>query len=166
MAFGSDYKAEEFSNSVRLDDGNYGAKIVKTEGVEKNGNKFIRVEFEVNGNPNAWPNTYYIFDSPKEAKGSMTLEQMKSMWNKKMTAFFDSFKIDRGNFDFRTWAGKTGEVTIQSRWDDSSKSELVAYKTKPRARKPANNDFSAIGTVVSDTPANVSTDNFPQDICF
>ena len=160
MAFGSDYKAEVFSNSVRLDDGNYGAKIVKTEGVEKNGNKFIRVEFVVNDNPNAWPNTYYIFDSPTKAKDAEALEKAKSMWNKKMTAFFDAFKIERGDFNFHSWVGKTGEVTIQSRWDDSTKLELVAYKTKPRERKATNPDFSSIGTVVASTPADANTDNF------
>lgn len=169
MAFGADYKVEEFSNKVKLDDGNYGAKIVKTEGVDKNGMKYIRVEFEVNNNPNAFPNQCCIFDSPTKAKDAESLEKAKSLWNKRMTSMFDAFGIERGNFDFRTWVGKTGTVTIQKQYNKPEYSELVPYKTKPREFKPtAAESFANAfgGSVVSDTPANVSADNFPQDMPF
>ena len=167
MAFGSDYKVEEFSNKIKLDDGNYKAKIVKTEGCQgSNGNKYIKVELEVNGDPNNYPNMFCIFDSPKEAKGNKSLEELKSIWNKKMIATFDSFGITRGDFNFNGWVGKTGEITVQQQYSNPEFSEVVPYKTKPRERKPANPDFSSIGTVVSETPANATTDGFSEDLPF
>lgn len=160
--FGQGYIAEEFSNKVKLDDGNYKAKIVKTEGVETpTGKKYIKIEFVVNGNPNAFPNIFNMFDQPTEAKGTVSLDDLKHGWNKKTTAFFDSFGIERGNFDFRTWVGKEGEVTVQAQYSKPEYSEIVPYKTKPRERKPSVNDLAnAFGGTVTSTPANASTDNF------
>lgn len=166
--FGENYKVEEFSNKVKLDDGNYKAKIVKTDGIETpSGNKYILIEFVVNGNPNAWPNNFHMFDSPTEARGKMTLEQLQSIWNKKTTAFFDSFGITRGDFDFRKWVGKEGEITVQAQYNNPEYSEIIPYKTKPRERKAMVDTFTNTfgGEVVASTPAVANTE-FPQDMPF
>jgi hypothetical protein len=130
MAFGNGFKHEDMSEM--LEAGNYEAKIIKAE--LKNGNygQYIQCEVEVKDHPNCNPHIFLLNDMPQSGFGSMSLEQAQGMWNKKMTAFFASFKITEGDFEPAHWIGKVGEITVQQQRKNTQYNEIVPYKTKPR----------------------------------
>ena len=152
--FGEGFK--HMNVSEQLEDGFYKAKIVKGEIKHGNYGDYIQCEVEVEGHPNCNPHIFLLNDSPKSGFGSLTLEQAQGMWNKKMTAFFASFKITEGDFEPSHWVGKVGEITVQQQKKNTQYNEIVPYKTKPRKveeKKP----------VETHTDSN-NSDNFPEDV--
>ena len=154
MAFGNGFKHEDMSEM--LEAGNYEAKIIKAE--LKNGNygQYIQCEVEVKDHPNCNPHIFLLNDMPQSGFGSMSLEQAQGMWNKKMTAFFASFKITEGDFEPAHWVNKVGEITVQQQKKNPQYNEIVPYKTKPRKsaeKKP----------VETHTDSN-NADSFPEDV--
>jgi hypothetical protein len=128
MAFGNGFKHEDMSEM--LEAGNYEAKIIKAE--LKNGNygQYIQCEVEVKDHPNCNPHIFLLNDMPQSGFGSLSLEQAQGMWNKKMTAFFASFKITEGDFEPAHWIGKVGDVTVRPQKKKPEYSEIVPYKVK------------------------------------
>ena len=155
MAFGNGFKHEDMSEM--LEAGNYEAKIIKAE--LKNGNygQYIQCEVEVKDHPNCNPHIFLLNDMPQSGFGSMSLEQAQGMWNKKMTAFFASFKITEGDFEPAHWIGKVGEITVQQQRKNTQYNEIVPYKTKPRK---AAEKKEAVST---HTDSN-NADAFPEDV--
>ena len=154
MAFGNGFKHEDMSEM--LEAGNYEAKIIKAE--LKNGNygQYIQCEVEVKDHPNCNPHIFLLNDMPQSGFGSMSLEQAQGMWNKKMTAFFASFKITEGDFEPAHWIGKVGEITVQQQKKNPQYNEIVPYKTKPRKTEEKKSE------VTTHTDTN-NPDNFPED---
>jgi hypothetical protein len=154
MAFGNGFKHEEMSEM--LEAGNYEAKIKSAELKKGNYGDYIQVEVDVKDHPNCNPHIFLLNDMPQSGFGSMTLEQAQGMWNKKMTAFFASFKITEGDFEVSHWVGKTGEITVQQQRKNPQYNEIVPYKTKPR--KAAEKKETATHTDTN------NADAFPEDV--
>ena len=154
MGFGNGFKHEDMSEM--LEAGNYEAKIIKAELKDGNYGQYIQCEVEVKGHPNCNPHIFLLNDMPQSGFGSMSLEQAQGMWNKKMTAFFASFKITEGDFEPAHWIGKVGEITVQQQRKNTQYNEIVPYKTKPR--KAAKKE-----EVTTHTDSN-NADAFPEDV--
>jgi hypothetical protein len=153
MAFGNGFKHEDMSEM--LEAGNYEAKIKTAELKKGNYGDYIQVEVDVKDHPNCNPHIFLLNDMPQSGFGSMTLEQAQGMWNRKMTAFFASFKITEGDFEPAHWVGKVGEITVQQQRKNPQYNEIIPYKTKPKKteKKP----------VETHTDSN-NADNFPEDV--
>lgn len=153
MAFGNGFKHEEMSEM--LEAGNYEAKIKSAELKKGNYGDYIQVEVKVKDHPNCNPHIFLLNDMPQSGFGSMTLEQAQGMWNKKMTAFFASFKITEGDFEPSHWVGKVGEITVQQQKKNTQYNEIVPYKTKPRKAEKKEEVT---------THTEVSADGFKEDV--
>ena len=160
MSFINDYQPEEYKVSFNCSDGKHemvirGARVVKA----KSGSQMLEIGFGV-----------------KEGSNLITASYVERMvegdyFNQNVTRFFDAFKIQRGNFDFKTWVGKMGAgefVHNTFEWTDSygqqkttvkceckyfytDSTPEVAAPSKPKAQpKPAENNGS----------------DFPEDIPF
>lgn len=117
--------------SYQLQDGIYEAKITKVEkNVTDQNKKYITVFFNVGGNEKSTPNRWMNFDRPTEGFSRFTAEEAQKMWDATLTKFFDSFSIPRGNFDFESWVGKKGQVTVRQQKNDSKYKEIVPYALK------------------------------------
>ena len=154
MAFGNGFKHEEMSEM--LEAGNYEAKITKAELKEGKFGDYIQCEVEIKDHPNCNPHIFLLNDMPQSGFGSMSLEQAQGMWNKKMTAFFASFKITEGDFEPAHWIGKVGEITVQQQRKNTQYNEIVPYKTKPRKAEKKEE-------VATHTDSN-NKDAFPEDV--
>ena len=152
MAFGKGFKHEEMSEM--LEAGNYEAKITKAELKQGKFGDYIQCEVEIKDHPNCNPHIFLLNDMPQSGFGSLTLEQAQGMWNKKMTAFFASFKITEGDFEPSHWVGKVGEITIQQQKKNPQYNEIIPYKTKPK--KTEKKEVA--------THTEVSADGFKEDV--
>ena len=155
MAFGNGFKHEEMSEMLEV--GNYKAKITKVE--LKNGDygQYIQGEVEVEGHPNCNPHIFLLNDRPTKGFGKLDTEQAQKMWDRNMTAFFESFAITEGDFEPSHWVNKVGEITVQPQRKNTQYNEIVMYKTKPR--KAAEEKKTEVAT---HTDSN-NPDNFPED---
>lgn len=171
--FGEGYEPVE--GGKKLEDGIYEAKIVKAEGFNGNYGAYVKCTVQVKDNPNAMPNLFFINDSPKQGAGNYTKEQLHEMWCKSTTAFFDSFKIQRGNFNINQWVGAVGKVTVRPQKARPEYSEIVPYETsiKKKEQKQNNNVFGASypqqnnnGFEVSNPGTEQNNGGFLEDIPF
>ena len=153
MAFGNGFKHED--STKMLDEGNYSAKIVKAELKEGYYGQYIQCEVEVKDNPNCNPHIFLLNDMPTKGFGSITVEDARKAWNRKMTLFFANFNIPEGDFEPSHWVGKVGEITVQQQKKNPQFNEIVPYKTKPRKAKKEE--------VSTHTDTN-NADAFPEDV--
>jgi len=159
MAFGEGYIPME--SGTKLDDGVYNnAKIIDAEGVDNNGRKYVKCTIKVDGK-NVYPNMFFINDSPKEGGAKFTKEQLLDMWCKTTTSFFDSFKIDRGNFNFKQWIGKEGTITVRQQKNHPEYSEIVPYETSFKKKESAPS-----GTSDAFGGSSAVDNSFNEDIPF
>jgi hypothetical protein len=153
MAFGNGFKHEEMSEMLEV--GNYKAKITKVELKSGDYGQYIQGEVEVEGHPNCNPHIFLLNDRPTKGFGKLDTEQAQKMWDRNMTAFFESFAITEGDFEPSHWVGKVGEITVQPQRKNTQYNEIVMYKTKPRKnaeKKPV------------ETHTEVSADGFKEDV--
>lgn len=96
--------------------GKYRCRIEEAEPMQsKVGNDMIKLTLAISGqNKKVWD---YIVFLPDKA----------DITNKKLTAIFDSFGIDEGNFNCKTWIGKVGACMIKL---DENEYEKVNYYIK------------------------------------
>lgn len=123
--FGQGYTPIE---SVQIEDGCYESRISGVKTVERNGYQIREVTLKYLGLPeNAKPNVLSFFErptDPEKAKG----------WDLRMTNFFDSFGIQRGNFELGAWHGKTGTVQIVTNKKNPQYKDVYPYVD--RSQKP------------------------------
>lgn len=142
-------------DSFQLQDGIYEAKITKVEkNVSAQNKKYITIFFCVAGNEKSIPNRWSNFDRPTEGFGKFTVEEAQHMWDKTFTKFFDSFSIQRGNFDFDSWVGKTGKITVRQQKNNDNFKEIVPYAMQKTS-----------GQKAEEKKPEDKTD-FPEDIPF
>lgn len=150
------YGYQEVRDDV-LEVGNYNAKIVNVE-VKKynNGNEFVMLTFNIQGHsPDCKPNTMVINDRPKKgeikASGSPVDDKDLAKWDKSMTRFFDCFGIAKGDFNFKNWLGKNGEVSCNWQYD-ASEQDKKSKKFKeftPVANKNSNNGGASVNNAAN-----------------
>jgi hypothetical protein len=138
-----------------LEVGNYKAKITKVELKSGDYGQYIQGEVEVEGHPNCNPHIFLLNDRPTKGFGKLDTEQAQKMWDRNMTAFFESFAITEGDFEPSHWVGKVGEITVQPQRKNTQYNEIVMYKTKPR--KVEKKEEVA-------THTEVSADGFKEDV--
>lgn len=133
--YGQGYRPVEKAKT--LADGQYTAKILKIEptATKDGSGQYLKVTVAVKDNPGALPNQSYLYDRPSTSIGTMTLEQSQEMWDRNMTQFFDSFQIQRGNFDFGTWVNKVGTITIRPQRNKPQYKEIVLYPVEAKKEK-------------------------------
>lgn len=105
------YKAEE-STFEAIPEGRYRAAIEDVEKTtSKAGNDMLKIKLLVSGTNNRriWYHIVFLPDRPE-------------ITNKMLTAFFDSFGIDRGDFNLTGYVGKVGG--IQVRHDDDGRANV------------------------------------------
>ena len=103
------FKREEGEFS-ELAEGRYRVMIVDAEmAVSKQGNDMLVIKLLVSGTKrNLW--NYIVF-----------LEDRPEITNRMLTSFFDSFAIEDGNFDLRTYLGKVGGCQVKHELDPDGK---------------------------------------------
>lgn len=127
--FGQGYTPVE---SVQIEDGCYEARIVEVKNAERNGYKIREVTLRYFGLPeNTKPNILSFFERPTDP------DKAKS-WDLRMTNFFDSFKIQRGNFELGAWISKTGTVQVVANKKNPQYKDVYPYvdRTKPTYEAP------------------------------
>lgn len=140
FTFGTGYTPVEASSG--LDVGDYRAKIVNlTVDHYNNGNQFLNVVVEIEGHAGCLPNTIVLNDRPVlgtvKASGYAVEDKDVEKWDKAMTRFFDSFGINRGDFNMKNWQNKVGTVHCDWQYDpteDDKKSKKYKQLT-PIVRK-------------------------------
>jgi hypothetical protein len=122
--FGQGYTPIE---NLQLEDGYYECRICGVQNVEKNGYMIREVALKYLGlSENAKPNVLSFFErptDPEKAKG----------WDLRMTNFFDSFGIQRGNFELGAWHGKTGTVQIVTNKKNPQYKDVYPYVDRTKA---------------------------------
>ena len=85
-----------------LAEGNYRIVIIDAEmAVSKSGNDMLVLKFAVSGSGrNLWNYITFLDDRPE-------------ITNRMLTQFFDSFGIEDGNFDLRSYIGKVGGCHVK-----------------------------------------------------
>ena len=152
MGFGNGWKHEDLSEMLEV--GNYKAKITKAEIKSGDYGQYIQGDVEVEGHPNCNPHIFLLNDRPTKGFGKLDTEQAQKMWDRNMTAFFESFAIPEGDFEPSHWVGKVGEITVQQQRKNPQYNEIVMYKTKPR--KTEKKEVA--------THTEVSDDGFKEDV--
>lgn len=96
--------------------GRYRCRIEGAEAqTSKAGNDMIKLTLAISGQSRKiWD---YIVFMPDNAE----------ITNRKLTAIFDSFGIEEGNFDFQSWVGKVGACMVKI---DENEYEKVNYYIK------------------------------------
>jgi len=94
---GDNYRPEDYSNNVQEGE-NFVRIASASQRYSTAGNEMIELEFSIVGNDN-FKLKYFLVDG--------------EYFNKNATRFFDCFRIQRGNFNMRSWIGKTGTVYLE-----------------------------------------------------
>lgn len=132
--FGQGYTPVE---SVQIEDGCYEARISGVKNVERNGYMIREVTLKYLGLPdNAKPNVLSFFErptDPEKAKG----------WDLRMTNFFDSFGIQRGNFDLNAWISRTGSVQVVTNKKNPQYKDVYPYVDRMQKPIPQQEQASA-----------------------
>ena len=99
MGWMNKYQPEEYFKVFDVPDGDHVVKIVKVEYQVSKTGKNMHVL------------TYDVYDS----NGVPFIDRIVEgeFYNVNMTRFFDAFKIQRGNFNFNSWLGKTAYAYFQ-----------------------------------------------------
>lgn len=161
MSFINDYQPEEYKVAFNCSDGKHemvikGARTTKTS----TGKQMLEVGFGVKEGAVLISTTY--------------VERMVEgdYFNQNMTKFFDAFKIQRGNFDFKTWVGKMGAgefVHTTSEWTDQYGQPKTTVKCECKYFYTENTpEASAPVQSKPQTKAaeNNTASDFPEDIPF
>lgn len=119
--FGYGYQPLE-SNSLPA--GIYQARITKCEYRDAKGYTILDVYVDIQGHPNAKPDRFSFFDRP----GNNEPDKQRG-WDYSMTQFFDSFHINRGDFNILNWRGRNGFVRVVQR-KDSNYMDMYPYLPK------------------------------------
>lgn len=87
---------------TELEPGKYRLMIVDAEmAVSKSGNDMLVLKFKVSGTErNLWNYITFLDDRPE-------------ITNRMLTQFFDSFGIEDGNFDLKSYVGKVGGAQVK-----------------------------------------------------
>lgn len=161
--YGQNYKPME--PFTKLEDGHYIAQIKNVE--EKatpKGKSYLEITIAYKDHPGAIPNKGKLWDCPTEATANATLEERVNYWCMDMTAFFDNFKIPRGNMNYKTWINAIGTVTVQpqkgSKYKEIIFREVEPAKAEqvPEAVKQVASAFDGMGFAVA--PENGFPSNF------
>lgn len=160
MAFMYDYTPEE-QKSFDCDDGDHLTRIAKVENAKsKNGLQMHVITLQVQG-----IKVPYIH---RVVEGEY--------YNRSMTRIFDAFKIQRGDFNFQHWLGKTATAHFEHRQEKftgqdglehtSNKAHLVFFhngngnEKKVEVPEQVQNLANAVSGTVQ------KADDFPEDIPF
>lgn len=117
MSFISTYQYEQSSPRFECEDGEQIVAVSTAEATtSKNGSQMIKVGLKVSNS-----NGIIYFEHIVEGE----------FFNRKMSQFFDSFMIQPGNFDFRSWIGKKGLAMFthkQETWTNNQGIQQVSNK--------------------------------------
>lgn len=134
MQFGEGYYPVE---SNQLKEGVYKARIIGVGPKVKDGYEWMEVQLDISRHPGCQPNKIIMNYQPTQAPSyGGTLADAMTSWNKKMTIFFDSFGIQRGNFQTQTWIGKIGYVECKKQ-KNKDFMQLQAVKVAEEEGTPA-----------------------------
>lgn len=86
--------------------------------ISRNGNDMIELIFEVSGyTSRIWHYIVFLCDKPE-------------ITNRNLTALFDSFAIEEGNFNTRNWIGKVGAGMVKHDDDGHARISYLVNKSK------------------------------------
>lgn len=72
-----------------------------------------------------------LYDIRKIKDKTEEIKQSIKEQNQKLTLFFDTFSIKRGEFNFTSWSGKTGRVALETKEvDENGKPYFITDKSK------------------------------------
>ena len=157
MSFINDYTPEEYKVVFNCSDGKHemvirGARTAKSS----TGKQMLEVGFGVKEGSNLITASYV----ERFVEGEY--------FNQNITRFFDAFKIQRGNFDFKTWVGKMGAgefVHSSSSWTDSYGQPKTTVKCE--CKYFYTEDTPEVQTAVKTEPVKQNpAQDFPEDIPF
>lgn len=129
--------------------GKYRCRIEEAEVcTSKAGNDMIKLTIAVSGQSRKiWD---YIVFMPDNAE----------ITNRKLTALFDSFGIEEGNFDCQTWVGKVGACMVK--WDENEYEKVNYYiNKKGQETLPAWVEPATDGTSTKSEFTPVTDDDIP-----
>lgn len=112
-----------------LEAGHYNARITSVRMTQGTLGEQIEVTVSVDGHPNSSPSKFWLGDSPKSGNGQYSVDELLEFWCKRMTAFFDSFGINAGDFNISAWHGRTGRITVRPQKSKPQYMEIVPYET-------------------------------------
>lgn len=142
------FKREE-SEFKELEEGKYRIMIVDAEmAVSKGGNDMLVLKFKVSGTDrNLWNYITFLDDRPE-------------ITNRMLTQFFDSFGIEDGNFDLRSYLGKVGGCQVKHELGTDGKTRAkISYflsKKQQESLPPWKGEAP-----VFETPVEVEEDELP-----
>ena len=129
--------------------GKYRCRIEQAEATtSRAGNDMIKLTIAVSGQSRKiWD---YIVFMPDNAE----------ITNRKLTALFDSFGIEEGNFDFQTWVGKVGACMVK--WDENEYEKVNYYiNKKGQETLPAWVEPATDGTGAKSEFTPITDDDIP-----
>lgn len=157
MSFINDYTPEEYKVAFNCSDGKHemvirGARTAKSS----TGKQMLEVGFGVKEGSNLITASYV----ERFVEGDY--------FNQNITRFFDAFKIQRGNFDFKSWVGKMGAgefVHSSSNWTDSYGQPKTTVKCE--CKYFYTEDTPEVQTAAKTEPIKQNpAQDFPEDIPF
>lgn len=86
--------------------------------ISKNGNDMLELKFDVSGHTSLL--FYYIVFLPDRPE----------ITNRNLTAFFDSFGINEGDFNMQNWVGKVGAGMVKHDEEDRPKIGYLVRRNK------------------------------------
>lgn len=110
------FKREE-TEFEELAEGRYRVMIVDAEmAVSKSGNDMLVIKMQVSGTKrNLWNYITFLDDRPE-------------ITNRMLTQFFDSFGIDDGNFNLKSYLGKIGGCQVKHDQDGRARVQYLLNK--------------------------------------
>ena len=137
------FKREE-TEFEELAEGRYRVMIVDSEmAVSKNGNDMLVIKMLVSGtNRNLWNYITFLDDRPE-------------ITNRMLTQFFDSFGIDDGNFNLKSYLGKVGGCQVKHDQDGRARVQYFLSKKQQEALPPWEGvapKFEDLGSDEGDLP--------------
>lgn len=119
------FKREESTKFEEIPEGRYRVAIEDAEmAVSKSGNDMLVIKMIVSGQkPRIWNYITFLDDRPE-------------ITNRMLTQFFDSFGIDDGNFNLKSYVGKAGGCQIKH--DEQGRAKVQYFLSKKQqAELPA-----------------------------
>lgn len=108
--------------SMQLENGEYRFRIRGVSQERYNsGGYYLKITCDVSGHPGAVPNVLTYNERPRlgtyKANGNPVEQKDLDRWDRDMTVFFDSFGINRGDFETAHWIGKIGNGRVNWQYD-------------------------------------------------
>jgi len=118
------FKREE-AEFEELAEGRYRVMIVDAEmAVSKSGNDMLVIKMQVSGTKrNLWNYITFLDDRPE-------------ITNRMLTQFFDSFGIDDGNFNLKSYLGKIGGCQVKHDQDGRARVQYFLNKKQQENLPP------------------------------